>query len=49
VAKRFFQYAAVGAVATAAHYAILVGLVSIAAQAPAHAQLLLVQLALPPG
>jgi len=37
VAKRFFQYAAVGAVATAAHYAILVGLVEAHLLAPQRA------------
>jgi len=37
VAKRFFQYAAVGAVATAAHYAILVGLVEADLLAPQRA------------
>lgn len=35
--KRFFQYAAVGAVATAAHYAILVGLVEAGLLAPQRA------------
>jgi putative flippase GtrA len=37
VANRFFQYAAVGAVATAAHYAILVGLVEAGLLAPQRA------------
>lgn len=37
MAKRFFQYAAVGAVATAAHYAILVGLVEADLIAPQRA------------
>ena len=37
VADRFFRYAAVGAVATAAHYAILVGLVEAGWLAPARA------------
>jgi len=37
VAKRFLQYAAVGAVATAAHYAILVGLVEAHLLAPERA------------
>ena len=37
MAKRFFQYAAVGAVATAAHYAILVGLVEADLLAPQRA------------
>lgn len=37
VAHRFFQYAAVGAVATAAHYAILVGLVEAGLLAPQRA------------
>ena len=37
MAKRFFQYAAVGAVATAAHYAILVGLVEAHLLAPERA------------
>ena len=37
MAKRFFQYAAVGAVATAAHYAILVGLVEADLFAPQRA------------
>ena len=37
MAKRFFQYAAVGAVATATHYAILVGLVEARLLAPEHA------------
>ena len=37
MAKRFFQYAAVGAVATAAHYAILVGLVEAHLLAPQRA------------
>ncbi len=35
--KRFLQYAAVGAVATAAHYAILVGLVEAGLLAPPRA------------
>ncbi len=35
--NRFFQYAAVGAVATAAHYAILVGLVEAGLLAPQRA------------
>ena len=35
--NRFLQYAAVGAVATAAHYAILVGLVEAGLLAPARA------------
>lgn len=35
--KRFLQYAAVGAVATAAHYAILVGLVEAGVLAPPRA------------
>ena len=35
--KRFLQYAAVGAVATAAHYAILVGLVEAGVLAPQRA------------
>ena len=37
MAKRFLQYAAVGAVATAAHYAILVGLVEAHLLAPERA------------
>jgi putative flippase GtrA len=37
VASRFLQYAAVGAVATAAHYAILVGLVEAGLLAPQRA------------
>ena len=37
MAKRFLQYAAVGAVATAAHYAILVGLVEARLLAPERA------------
>ena len=37
VPDRFFRYAAVGAVATAAHYAILVGLVEAGWLAPARA------------
>ena len=37
MAKRFLQYAAVGAVATAAHYAILVALVESGALAPQRA------------
>ena len=37
MAQRFLQYAAVGAVATAAHYAILVGLVEARLLAPEHA------------
>ena len=37
MADRFFRYAAVGAVATAAHYAILVGLVEAGWLAPARA------------
>jgi putative flippase GtrA len=37
VAKRFLQYAAVGAVATAVHYAILVGLVEAHLLAPERA------------
>ena len=35
--SRFFQYAAVGAVATAVHYAILVGLVEAGVLAPQRA------------
>jgi putative flippase GtrA len=37
VSSRFFKYAAVGAVATAVHYAILVGLVEAGALAPPRA------------
>lgn len=37
MAKRFFQYAAVGAVATAVHYAILVGLAEADLLAPQRA------------
>ena len=37
VGSRFFKYAAVGAIATAVHYAILVGLVEAGALAPQRA------------